>query len=737
MRVPASLFVALVLMVGAVPAASAGPTPDGQIHVDDTRHFDPNADRRLDTDASAVAERAMLRRARPSVGDERTWLASDDFEGTIYPKAYTLRGVGEHIEVWVASDRDDVSRGIDFPAGDCRNDGVRNVISDADVQYLIDEFDDTIYPTLSDALSVPPERNGARAVLADILGLPDNYYRGPGDRVVALVDNVRDDNFYDTNNSNSYTYTAGFFWGLFDDYLNRTVMTIDAWDWLHRTGANPPHDPTDDPCTSAPARPFLYEGVFAHEYQHLLSNYVDVDELSWVDEGLSEYAATITGYYDATKSIEEIGHESGVQCLLGYTAVQTPANPIPRPGGPENSLTVWGDQTDFEQEILCDYGAAQTFMLYLFERYGEGFMRSLHLDARNGLDSLARLLKQVDPQLRTGKVITRWALMLAVDKVLDAGWTAIGFDPALIQTDAFNADINWDNDQAYSAFGAPPNGSDYVRFRDAGGSYVSVDDVDSIAFDGATELQSLPLRWRVDRNPPPGSEGSALYSGRGDDLDRGLAFETRVPRSNPRLSFDHWYWTERGYDWAYVQVSDDGGETYRTISCGGTRTQGTLGPAYEGRSHGWRHETCNLQRYAGDRVVIAFRYVTDPGVIRKGWWVDDVMVGNHLVSSGASLAPFDSPTQINRTDVERFVVQLVAFHQASDEVRVHRLALDASFDGSLSGQELADAIGTSGTIVAAIVTYLDRTETVTQQAPYTLTVNGVVQPGGRRSSVGS
>ena len=50
-------------------------------------------------------------------------------------------------------------------------------------------------------------------------------------------------------------------------------MTIDAWDWLHRTGAEPAHDPSADPCTSAPARPFLYEGVFAHEYQHLLHHY--------------------------------------------------------------------------------------------------------------------------------------------------------------------------------------------------------------------------------------------------------------------------------------------------------------------------------------------------------------------------------------------------------------------------------------------------------------------------------
>ena len=57
-------------------------------------------------------------------------------------------------------------------------------------------------------------------------------------------------------------------------------MTIDGFDWLHRTGPNPPNEPVPgDGCTSAPARPNLYEGVFAHEYQHLLESYEDGDEV--------------------------------------------------------------------------------------------------------------------------------------------------------------------------------------------------------------------------------------------------------------------------------------------------------------------------------------------------------------------------------------------------------------------------------------------------------------------------
>ncbi len=42
-------------------------------------------------------------------------MAVDDVEGVLYAKRYTLRGVGDKIEVWVASDTDEVSSGTRFP----------------------------------------------------------------------------------------------------------------------------------------------------------------------------------------------------------------------------------------------------------------------------------------------------------------------------------------------------------------------------------------------------------------------------------------------------------------------------------------------------------------------------------------------------------------------------------------------------------------------------------------------
>ncbi len=151
--------------------------------------------------SKAALARKIARTANPegpglAVGTDRIWPALDDARGFVYLKNYTLRGVGENIEVWVANDSDEVSTGTEFLPGDCRND--RMAITDEQVAYLIDEFDTRIYPRESQTLSVPPSRDGAEAQLVQDpeLELPADYYSGDGDKIVVLVDNFRDSSFY-------------------------------------------------------------------------------------------------------------------------------------------------------------------------------------------------------------------------------------------------------------------------------------------------------------------------------------------------------------------------------------------------------------------------------------------------------------------------------------------------------------------------------------------------------------
>ncbi len=718
----------LTVMVLVPTVGSAAPEP-GRLPVDDTREFEGVKDPKLVKQAPGL-EREVRRLSEKSVGaavvgETRFWLGYDDYNGEVYVKEYTLRAVGDHAEIWVASDSDDVSSGLEFPTGDCRNDdGVRTVVTDDQIEYMLGEFDDNMYPIESELFSVPPPLDGMNAPLADMLALPPDYYAGDGDKIVVLVDNFRDDNFYDTDNANTFSYIAGFYWGLYDYYFNRLVMNIDGWDWLHRTGDDPPNEPSTDPCTHAPARPNVYEGTFAHEYQHLLEAYQDWDEVSWVNEGMSMYAEPATGYGNWLLSVNDIGFEGSVQCFLGNIVKATPANVFPYPGGPENSLTVWGDQTDDQSEILCDYGAAGIFAGYLSQQFGERFISKLHRNRRPGLEGLQFLLDRSEGGLDAMKVIDRWAAMVAVDKWLDSGADLVGTGEAKFQLDLIHGKVNWSTDQAYENPGAPPNGSDYVRLRNGLGEFLPLSAVRNIGFDGVSELPPLPVEWTVD-----GTEGSpapSLYSGAGDNLDRSIIREVDVGAGV--LTFDTMWDTEEGYDYAYVQVSTDGGETYESVSCDDS-VSAPLGSGFDGSSGGWVSETCDLSAYAGETVLLSFRYVTDGGVTEPGYWVDDVDVDGTVLTDGSSLEGWHSMSEVNPFEAE-FTVRLVAYNPNAGTVRLAKLGLDGKNDGSMTASEIDAAIGKRGKVAAAIVTFHEPTELTQQTASYTLTVNATVQPGG-------
>jgi hypothetical protein len=716
--------------------------------------------------AKAPARRAARARAAavgqtPAVGTVKDWLALDDAQGGIYLKPYTLQAVSDHMEVWVAND-------LTFPEGDCRNDQ-RVVVTRAQAEYLANQFETDMYPKESVVFSVPPARDGANPVLGEDVA-PAGYWGGEGDKIVTLIDNVRDDNFYDTDNASNLTYIAGFFYSVFNEFVDRNVMTIDAYDWLHRTGANPPDDSSSDLCTNAPARPFLYEGTFAHEYQHLLEYYEDPDEFSWVNEGVSDWAQTLTGYVDPSVPITVQDFDSHIQCFLGWLGVKTPANTIPRDGGPENSLTLWGDQGD--GEVLCDYGAAYSMMEFLAGRYGERFMTALHRTDGNGFTGLQEALTAVGSRDKPADVLHDWAAMIALDGVLDRGASLLGGSARRLMTPTLDAVVNWDTPNAYDTPGAPPNGSDYVRLRDAKGRYVAADKIRSLTFDGAETLEAKPIEWTVDPAPADRPGNPALYSGSGPNFDRSIVRSVTVPAASPTLSFQTRWNTEPLWDFGFVQVSTDGGATYTSLGNADTTSEHDPGaipqvvdnlPGFTGDSGGWKTETFNLSAYAGKSILLAFRYVTDSGTDLPGWWVDDVTVGGQPVSDGSTLDGWQSTTAVHPDPVAGYTVQLVGYssktldrpvtarashkgkqrhrrghgrgdhgHGSRDTAFIARLPLNDRNQVALGGKQLRHlAEKLRGVdVVAALVMQDDPTELADRYARYTLTVNGVTQPGG-------
>src|SRR5262245_64162000 len=129
-----ALAFAALFAVAVVPMVTSAAPSTPSHGASDRRGLDPKAPHELVLPAhvrrTVGSSLASLRRmsAAPVVGDERIWVGSDETRGD-YLKAFTLRGIGDHIEVWVASDRDKVSGGTNFPPGDCRNGGVGHKVA--------------------------------------------------------------------------------------------------------------------------------------------------------------------------------------------------------------------------------------------------------------------------------------------------------------------------------------------------------------------------------------------------------------------------------------------------------------------------------------------------------------------------------------------------------------------------------------------------------------------------------
>ncbi|GIF07966.1 immune inhibitor A domain-containing protein [Actinoplanes siamensis] len=615
----------------------------------------------------------------PPVGTVRSWVGLDDTGNDLYRKDYTLRAVGKHIEVWVAND-------IAFPAGDCRKNATE--VTDAQVADLVTQFDDNIYPKETAAFSTPPDRSGTHPGMA-------GDFSGDGDKTVTLVDNIRDDNFF--HFPERPTYIAGFFSAQLNELFDRNVMTIDAYDWQHRLGATPKNEPTDDLCTSRPARPWMYEGTFAHEWQHLLEYYIDPDKAEWLNEGLSDYAQTLVGYVDARRGVYHLGFDSHLACYQGFGTVKTTYNANPRQcGGPQNSLNLWDEGGP--NEVLADYGITYELMIYLENRFGPHIITAMHRDAQH--HSLDALLAALPAGTVLTDMLHDFQVMTLVDKeVGEPGGTVLGVARDRVTADGLRSTVNLANPATYNWPGAAPNGADFIRLPRGA--------LTSVTFSGAHTLPSKPLAWTVD--------SEMLFSGNASDTDEMAARQTEVPRKDPVLRFTTTYGMEKGFDFGYVVVSADGGRTYQVVA-GDNTVKGPLGAGLTGQAAGVR-QNYDLKAYAGKKVLLGFRYVTDTAVNSGGWHLGNVSIGANKVPSG-SLDGWKSPTQWYPVPVRGWHVSLVGL----GERRAAVVPIDQV--EALRGYPK----------VVAIVAQDDPTGTVTQYAPYTLTVDGVVQPGGGQAA---
>ena len=320
-----------------------------------------------------------------------------------------------------------------------------------------------------------------------------------------------------------------------------------------------------------------YLMVLAHELQHAIHWAHDQGEESWVNEGMSEVAAELAGY-----------SPSFTDAFLGR---------------PQTQLTFWAEGS----ASIPHYGASTLFMLYLLEHYGDsGSLRELIANPADGIEGINGFLQ---PHGKTfDEVYADWI----VANYLDSDTGPYGYSNRQVQIWRIDTIDELGETTGYLS----PYSSRYFDLGSLTGDIV-------IEFEGDTATRQVSTRCH--------GGGRCWWGNRGDSIDTTLTREFDLTNlSEATLEFMVWFDIEEDWDYAYVEASSDGGETWTILE--GTHTTeenpvgNSYGHAYTGASNGWLEERVDLSPFAGSKVLIRFEYITDDAVYDDGFVIDDIAI---------------------------------------------------------------------------------------------------------------
>ncbi|MCZ7542454.1 MAG: immune inhibitor A [Anaerolineae bacterium] len=380
-----------------------------------------------------------------------------------------------------------------------------------------------------------------------------------------------------------------------------------------------------------------FDGIIAHEFQHMIHWAVDRNEDSWVNEGLSELSTLLNGL-DPT----------------GYIPVFM--------ASPGTQLNTWPEL----DSTIPHYGAGHLFFVYMLERFGEEAIIQVVQEPANGMagvEDALRAINATDPH--TGAPVTAedlfadWVIAnYANSPSLGDGryhYTRLGGLDTMPATHAHSAFPTYIHEREWPQYAA-----DYIQLIGDGRV--------RFAFAGRQTVRLLDTEAH---------SGSYVFWGnRADDSDTTLtrAFDlTGVDRAT--LEYWTWYHIEALWDYAYVAVSTDGGLTWTVLETPHTTTQNphnnAYGPGYTGASGGggapvWIQERIDLTPYAGQPILVRFEYVTDDSTLQPGIAIDDVAVPEigYFEDFEAGDGGWESAGWVRHDNVlpQRFIVQMIEFN---------------------------------------------------------------------------
>ena len=384
-----------------------------------------------------------------------------------------------------------------------------------------------------------------------------------------------------------------------------------------------------------------YLATLSHELQHAIHWRADESEETWVNEGLSEVASDLAGYPPGSAS--------------SFTAA------------PNRSLMNWPLNSS---GVIPYYGANFMFFTYLAQRYGGYDNLALLLkEPSDGIEGVDAYLAQLGYKVTFRDVFQDWVVANYMDRQGPGPYEYADSKVRVALTQELPPNVQV---RRY----VPQYAADYLGIDLTAGSQTR------IRFQGETRTPLL--------SDPPTSGDRCWWSNRGDSIDTTLTRELDLSGlTSATLRYKLWYDIEEQWDYAYVEVSTDGGVTWDILATPGSTPENpvgnSFGPGYSGQSGGWLSETVELSPYSGRSVLLRFQYVTDDALHGAGLCLDDISApelsfsddaeaGNRgWVAAGFRRAEAQTP--------QDFIVQVITFGK---EAQVLKMTLDAAGSGEVA-----------------------------------------------------
>lgn len=429
-----------------------------------------------------------------------------------------------------------------------------------------------------------------------------------------------------------------------------------------------------------------FDGVLAHEFQHMIHWYQDPNEDTWLNEGLSELAQYLNGYD-----------------LSSFTDVYLEQ--------PDIQLTAWGLEA---RTTGVDYGYSFLFSAYFLDKFGPEAVRQLVTHPGNGVTGIERTLQEMGKGLTFDEIFADFIIANYLnDPRLDTGqwgYTLSGFDLPVPSASAQHTTFPIKVSETVNQYGV-----DYIELISP--AETTPTDL-MITFDGSTTVALL--------NNEPRSGRYQWYSNRGDAIDTTLtrAFDLG-DLSRATFKFWAWYDIEANWDYAYLTLSTDNGQTWQILPATTTTEANPVGNAYgpgftgvSGTSPQWLEETADLTPYVGQEVLLRFEYITDDAVNLPGFAIDDISIpelgyfDDAEADGGWVSEGFIRPDNVL---LQHFIVQIIEFGPQG-QVTVRRMPLDLKNRGDYVMQGFGQEIQRAVLVISA------RSPVTTNPASYTYTI---------------